>query len=201
MHQPPPQWDAPLAAAFKDLQALSIRINLAARSRSQYDVKDFCSIIATVQSRLLYLRRGTRSLGLYSVPEFPYVGPIAIDIEGPFREFMRLAMLAFLTTTFKAIGNSVPFQWIGAQLEEIVPKLFDHREQEDDEFLLWGLAIAGSSVVSPDRTWFRRAWMKIAPGLGWDAVRERLTRVMWVEIAHDAIGEAMFDVLQHPKHD
>lgn len=201
MRQPPPQWDSPLAAAFKDLQALSIQINLAAQSQSQYDVKNFCSAIATVQSRLLYSRRGTRSLGIYSLPQFPYVGPIAIDIEDPFREFMRLAMLAFLTTTFKALGNSVPFQWIGAQLEEIVPKLSDHREEGDDDFLLWGLAIAGSSVVSPERTWFKRAWTRIALGLGWDAVRKRLTRVMWVEVAHDAIGEAMFDLLQHLEHD
>jgi hypothetical protein len=123
MRSPPTKWGASLSAAFTNLQALSLQINLAARGGSRYDAADFCSILASLQSRLLYLRRDTRSLGLYSVPQFPYIDSIAIDVEDPIRGFVRLVMLAFLTTTFKALGNNMPFQWIGAQLAEIVPKL------------------------------------------------------------------------------
>jgi hypothetical protein len=159
---------------------------------------EFCSILASLQSRLLYLRRSTRSLGLYSVPQFPYVNPIAIDVEDPMRESMRLAMLACLTTTFKALGTNMPFQWIGAQLAEVVPKLFEKRDEENVEFLLWGSAITGISVVSPKERWLRQAWMEIAPAREWDAVRRRLMEVIWIEIAHDTIGEAMFDTVQDP---
>jgi hypothetical protein len=200
VHSPPSKWDAPISAAFRDLQTLSVEINLAVQTGSRYDAATFCSVLATLQSRLLFLRRGTRSLGLYKVPQFPYIDPIAIDIENPMREFMRLVMLAFLTTTFKAWGNSMPFQWIGAQLAEIVPKLLDQRDEEDDDFVLWGLVIAGISVVNPGKQWFRQAWIKIAPGGVWEAVRRRLMRVMWVEIVHDAAGEAMFRALADPRH-
>jgi hypothetical protein len=202
MCSPPTKWGAPIAAAFTDLQTLSLSINLAARAGSRYDAADFCSSLASLQSRLLFLRRSTRSLGLYSVPQFPYVNPIAIDIEDPMREFMRLVMLAFVTTTFRALGNSMPFQWVGAQLAEIVPKLFELRGEEDEDFLLWGLVVAGISVVSPQQQrWFRQAWMEIAPGREWEAVRRRLIKVMWIEIVHDAAGEAMFDLLQSSEHE
>jgi hypothetical protein len=196
LRSPQTKWGAPMVAAFTDLQALSLQINLATRAGSRYDATHFCSTLASLQSRLLFLRRSTRSLGSYSVPQFPFVDPIAIDVENPMREFMRLAMLAFMTTTFKAIGNNMPFQWIGAQLGEIVPKMFDGRRgeelDEDEEFLLWGLTVAGISVVSPKQSWFREAWMNLSPGRNWEAVRRRLVNVMWIEVAHDAIGEAMF---------
>jgi hypothetical protein len=198
---PPTKWGAPVAAAFTDLQTLSLSINLAVRVGSRYDAADFCSTLASLQSRLLFLRRDTRSLGLYSVPQFPYVNPIAIDVEDPMREFMRLIMLAFVTTTFRALGNRMPFQWIGAQLAEIVPKLAERRGEEDEEFLLWGLAVAGISVVSPQQRWFRQAWMEIAPGREWEAVRRRLMKIMWIEIVHDAAGEVMFDLLQSSEHE
>lgn len=191
------KWGRPLAAAFADLQTLSLRINTAARTGSRYDATDFCSILTSLQSRLLYLRRSTRSLGLYRVLQFPYINPIAIDIEDPFGEFMRLVMLAFLTTTFEALGNNMPSQWISVQLAEVVPKILEQRDDQDgDDFLLWGLVIAGLSVVDPGEKWFRRAWWEIAPGQGWMAVRERLMKVIWIEVAHDAIGEKMFDKVQ-----
>ena len=193
MRLPSTKWSTPLAAAFADLQTLSLRINSATRARSRYDATDFCGVLTSLQTRLLYLRRSTRSLGLYKVPQFPYINPIAIDIEDPFQELMRLFMLAFLTTTFKALGNNMPFQWIGAQVAEIVPKVLKRRDGDDDDFLLWGLAIAGLSVVDPEEGWFRQAWWEVAPGQGWGTIRERLVRVLWVEVAHDAIGEAMFD--------
>lgn len=201
MRSPPTRWGAPISAAFTDLQTLSSQINLAVQAGSRYDAATFCSVLATLQSRLLFLRRGTRSLGLYKVRQFPYIDPIAIDIENPMREFMRLVMLAFLTTTFKAWGNSMPFQWIGEQLAEIVPKLPDQRNEGDDDFILWGLVIIGMSVVSPGKQWFRQAWMKIAPGGEWEVVRQRLMRVMWIEIVHDAAGEAMFRALVDPGHE
>jgi hypothetical protein len=201
MRTPPTKWGAPIEAAFADLQALSLQINLAARAGSRYDAAYFCSILASLQSRLLHLRGSTRALGLYSVPQFPYVNPIAIDVEDPLREFMRLTMLAFVVTTFKAWGNNMPFQWIGAQLAEIVPKILDRRDERDGEFVLWGLAVAGISVVSPKQGWFRQAWMEIAPGREWEAVRRRLMKVMWIGIVHDAAGEAMFDLLQSSDHE
>lgn len=201
MRSPLTKWGTPMASAFTDLQALALQINLAVRVGSRYDVTDFCSILTSLQSRLLYLRRCTRSLGLYSVPQFPYVGPIAIDIEDPMREFVRLVMLAFLTTTFQAMGNSMPFQWIGAQLAEIVPKLLERRDEDDGEFLLWGLAIVGISVVSPRQQWFRQAWMEISPAREWKAVRRRLMNVMWIESVHDTTGEVMFSLLQSLQHE
>jgi hypothetical protein len=201
MHSPPSKWDAPISAAFTDLQTLSVEINLAVQTGSRYDAATFCRVLATLQSHLLFLRRGTRSLGLYKVPQFPYIDPIAIDIEDTMREFMRLMMLAFLTTTFKAWGNSMPFQWIGAQLAEIVPKLLGQKDEEDEDFILWGLVIAGISVVSPGKQWFRQAWMKIAPDREWEAVRRRLMRVMWMDVVHGATGEAMFHVLADLGHE
>lgn len=201
MRSPPPKWCAPISAAFTDLQTLSLQINRAVQTGSRYDATAFCSVLATLQSRLLFLRRGTRSLSLYNVPQFPYIDPIAIDIEDPMREFMRLVMLAFLTTTFKAWGNSMPFQWIGAQLAEIVPKLLHQRDGEDDDFVLWGLVIAGISVVNPEKQWLREAWMEMSPGREWEAVRRRLMKVMWVDVVHDAAGEAMFGLLQTSEHE
>jgi hypothetical protein len=200
MHSPPSRWDAPISAAFTDLQTLSVEINHALQTGSRYDAATFCSVLATLQSRLLFLRRGRRSLGLYKVRQFPYIDPIAIDIENPMREFMRLVMLSFLTTTFKPWGNSMPFQWIGAQLAEIVPKLLEQRDEEDDDFVLWGLVIAGISVVNPEKQWLREAWMEIAPGREWEVVRRRLMRIMWIEIVLDAAGEAMFRALADPRH-
>jgi len=64
MRSPPTRWGAPISAAFTDLQTLSSQINLAVQAGSRYDAATFCSVLATLQSRLLFLRRGTRSLGL-----------------------------------------------------------------------------------------------------------------------------------------
>jgi len=56
------------------------------------------------------------------------------------------------------------------------------------------------SVIDLEEGWSRRAWWKVAPGSGRAAIRERLMRMMWIETAHDAIGVAMFNVVQSSKH-
>ncbi|KAM0722725.1 hypothetical protein Q7P37_002166 [Cladosporium fusiforme] len=172
---PPLYWDMRLVNAFTDLQTLSLQINQSVRAHTRYNAARFSSVLTSVQSRLTYLRGA---------------------LDDPLQEVMRLAMLALMTTTFAVPGRKTPYNRVVAELPELYPKIGNRECGQRRKLLLWALIVFVSTVVSAQEQWLREAWNEVAPGLNWMGVREILAEVMWIEVAHDGIGEMAFDQLQ-----
>lgn len=172
---PPLHWDVRLSHAFTDLQDLCQQINCTVRERGRYSATRFGSVLASLQSRLMFLRG---------------------ELEEPMQELVRLAMLALITTTFVVPGRKMPYNWVGKELPEIFGRV-DFRAGEGlRRQLVWVLVVVAATVVGVAEGWVREAWGEVAAGLSWEEVRRVLMGVMWIEVAHDGVGEFVFAQLK-----
>jgi len=175
LYQPSADWDFRLANIFCDLQHLSLSINRKVLERTRYDARHFQGILTSLQSRLI-------SLG--------------DQLENPVQELVRLTMLAFLTTTFKAPGRTLPFGWVVKQLPDAYANATSSLIEQDQSLHLWLLMTAAFTVSGVQENWVRKAWDKAASGFDWVDVKSHLMRVVWVETIHDKSGEVAFQQLK-----
>ena len=174
---PHKDWDWRLANVFQDFQYLSLRINRNALKRARHNPACFQATLTSLQSRLMHLRS---------------------HISSPLEELVRLTMLAFLTTTFKAPGRKIPYGWVVEQLETVYRNGVQCMGPQDLSLKLWVLITAGFTVAGAEQMWLRRAWGEVSTGMMWDweSVRGHLLRVMFIELIHEKPGEATFNELE-----
>ncbi|KAK3197635.1 hypothetical protein GRF29_216g799822 [Pseudopithomyces chartarum] len=177
LYIPPREWDWRLVNVFQDFQYLSLRINRNALKRARHNPACFQATLTSLQSRLMHLRS---------------------QLSTPVEELVRLTMLAFLTTTFKAPGRKIPYGWVVGQLETVYRNGVGCMRQEDLSLKLWVLITAGYTVAGVDHVWLKEAWEEVSSGMVWDwgSVKAHLLRVMFIELIHDRPGEAAFDELE-----
>lgn len=176
LYFPPMEWDWRLANVFRDFQHLALRINRNSLKRARHDPACFQAVLTSLQSRLIHLRS---------------------HLSSPVEELVRLTMLAFLTTTFKAPGRKIPYGWVSEQLEMVYKESLVWI-QSDLTLRLWVLVTAGFTVSAPDAIWLKEAWGEVsAETIGsWENVRAHLLRVMFIELIHEKPGMWAFQELQ-----
>lgn len=138
---------------------------------ARYDAVCFQGVLTSLQSRLMNLRD---------------------LLENPIEELIRLTMLAFLTTTLKVPGRKIPYGWVVRQLSDVYAKVAINTLERDTSLRLWVLMTAAFTVTDAQEGWVREAWEKDSSELDWEAVKNHLIRVMWIEIIHDRPGEMAF---------
>lgn len=165
----PPTWDPRLLATYQDLQHLSASINAHFSTRQRIPLAEFQHALSSIQSRLISLHG---------------------CIPDPQAELLRLALLAYLTTTFKVPGRKIPYTWIGVQIKNAYGVVGEGVVAGDEVFKMWVLMVVAVAVTDVDEAWLVRAWAERARGVEerYADVKGELGRVMWVDCMHDRLG-------------
>ncbi|KAH7081276.1 hypothetical protein BKA63DRAFT_503502 [Paraphoma chrysanthemicola] len=174
LYQPSPDWDFRLANVFKDFQNITLKINCNKLKFVINNPAIFQDDLASLQSRLMSL---------------------ADLVTTPIEQLVRLTMLAMLTTTFHIPGRKVPYTWVVEQLRDNYIAA-GSEVRRDKSLLLWVLMTVLITVAGPNETWIQDAWTHIDTTLTWTDVKERLLRVMWIELVHDKPGEVVYQQLE-----
>ena len=167
--------DRRLVVIFRDLQYFAGLMNAATGSNRRLRDTEFQNFTCSIQYRLLQLQ-GTLD-----------------DILG---ECFRLAMLAFLTTTFQIPGKKVRYPYLASRFRECCRTVEAATPQLQD-LMLWLLMVGAISVYSVDEPWLRERWQAEVLGLVWPEARRLLQEIMWIDAIHDKPGRYAFEVMSH----
>ena len=175
LYEPPHTWDGRLTAVFLDLQYLSITVSDHARRTSRYNSLCFQSTLSSNQSRLM---------------------AYANEFTDPVQELVRLALLGFLTTTFRLPEKHVPYPWIRKELQKAYERA-GNAIRVDETLNLWVLTMTAISVSGAEESWLQDEWWQAEgwKGKDWDGVKGRLEKVMWFEVIHDEQGMSVWQRL------
>jgi hypothetical protein len=110
---------------------------------------------------------------------------------------VRLALLAFMTTTFKDPGRNISYGWLAARIEVAYMKSNIGWLPEQYSLHVWTLMAASFIVTGTSERWIRRAWRGANQDSLWLDVKSHLSRIFWVELIHDRAGESAFRQLGH----
>lgn len=172
-----------LLAIFKDLQQLANELNDQDNNPEQLLATPFQNPICTLQYRLWALQ-----------------GKLAPH-DNNIAESFRLAMLAFLGSTFRVNGIFFQYTYLEsalrgccAAMESSIPS--SHRQN----LMLWMLMMGAISVYGFDMvsyTWIRARWRaENGPErVDWGEMRKRFRKIAWIDSIHDQPGRQAFDVL------
>lgn len=175
LYPPAATWDPRLQNIYTDFQHLALRIN--ALERARHDPSTYQHILTSLQSRLLHLRDALAS---------------------PVENLVHVALLAMLTATSKPPGKKSPYKWANERLQARWGDAFGGVSGDDITLKVWVLLVAAISVCGTGPAWIRKAWAETrgGRGWGWEGVRARCRRVMWISVIHDRLGAVAFEALE-----
>ena len=137
-----------LPAIFRDLQYLAQRVNHAKSPGHDMQESELHGAIWLAQYRLLQLH-GT--------------------LQHLITECMRVAMLAFLTTTFRVLGSRVAYRCAADQLRNLCCTIEISTDQMR-RLMFWVLMIGLIAFFDHDEQWLSEKWRDVSPvtqGLEW----------------------------------
>ena len=178
LFQPSPNWDVRLVNVFRDLQHICLRINRNKLKYARNNPSLFQGGLTSVQSRLIYLGR---------------------FLKDPIEKLVHLAMLAFMTTTFKIPGRRISYKWLLERLRETYKEVGDDLFRLDHSLVVWVLITVAFTVAGPGTYWIKQAWRGTYEELNWAAVKDQLMCVMWIEIMHDKAGKKVYHQLEESR--
>ncbi|KAH8667036.1 hypothetical protein BX600DRAFT_436407 [Xylariales sp. PMI_506] len=165
-----------IACLFRDLQSFSKDLNALKENDQKLPQARFQQQVCRLQYRLLHLQG---------------------KLESILDECLRLAMLAYLTTTFQIPFNEVRYPHLAKQLRTCYSaiEVADNRLQH---LALWLLTIGAISLYGLQDPWLRERWrIDIPQRLNWDEAKETLHTYPWIDSIHGSLAESAFHVLQY----
>jgi hypothetical protein len=168
--------DTKVSSIFRDLQYYISLINGAIITKQRRRETEFQVVLGSVQYRLMQLQ-GT--------------------LDNLLSECLRLALLAFLTTTFQMPGRMIRYPDLANRFRDCcrAVEVGDTKPQMHD-LMLWLLMVGAISVFeTDDERWMHKRWCADAPDMSWPDARERLRKIMWMDAIHETVGEHAFEAL------
>ncbi|KAF2730114.1 hypothetical protein EJ04DRAFT_580101 [Polyplosphaeria fusca] len=165
-----------LAVIFHDLQYASVLLNEAKETKTRLIGDKFHHIMHSVQARLMNLDD-------------------VLDTRAD--EYLRLVLLAFLTTTFQVVvpGTRTRYKYLENEL-----LFFSTALQSSNYFpvevRLWLLIVSAATSLNGQEEKLGDLWKATArEDLTWPELRQDLQKVMWINCVHDIPGKLAFDTL------
>lgn len=176
--------DPKLRAVFNDLLQFTALLNVSSSSLDCHVPllrdTDYQNLICSIQYRLLLLQ-----------------GKLSAIMD----ESIRLAMLAFLTTTSQVAGQRARFPHLERRFREFCGAANNDGKPEVTLWLLVVGAMAVFDVVGEDEEWMTELWRThIPPAWNWDVVHTKLLSCPWIRVLHDGPGQACFMALSRHAH-
>jgi hypothetical protein len=168
-----------MVAIFHDLVHFTVLLNASSSDSSRHIPllrdTEYQNLICSIQYRILRLQDKLSSI---------------LD------ESVRLAMLAFLTTTFQVAGQRARYFHLERRFREFCRAT---GAEAPSEVTLWLLLVGAMAVFhmdSEDAVWMAESWRAHIPAeWDWDEGHKRLREFPWIGILHDEAGRVAFDAL------
>ncbi|KAI1842911.1 hypothetical protein JX266_010929 [Neoarthrinium moseri] len=165
--------DQRLANVFQDLQYYSRVMNEASMTKHKRREAEFQSVICSIQYRLIQLQGA---------------------MENILDECLRLAMLAFLSTTFQVSGKSFQYPYLAKRFCECCLAIEAARQPARD-LMLWLLTVGAIALYGTNELWLQQRWIDDVPEIDWGEARRRLKNVIWLDAFHDKPGQRVFETM------
>ncbi|KAK0703083.1 hypothetical protein B0T26DRAFT_876230 [Lasiosphaeria miniovina] len=163
-----------LLAVFADLRRLCRALNAAAESPTPLYAVEFQDQICSVQYRLLGLQG---------------------CLDDALAECLRLAMLAFLSTTSQVPGTRGHYPYLSRRFRETYDAVRTSAPQLQG-LVLWVLTIGAISIFDVVDPWLRGRWKaEVSPDMSWRDARQCLVGFPWIDYIHDQAALAVFEML------
>lgn len=166
-----------LIEVFQDMQHAIRSLNHSVKNGRRHSGDDFQPLLSSLQSRLLHL---------------------ASQLDNPFSELTRLAMLAFLSSMMNFPAVNFRATHLETRLEYLWTVL-DNKQHSQEHFALkfWITMVAAAPLPGFCDRWLSERFVAtVRESLPtWQLARKRLLDIMWVESIHDASGETAFQRL------
>lgn len=163
-----------LVTIFGHLRYFAGLLNLAAvSSKHRLLDNDFQNCYCWLQYRLLQLQN---------------------TFDNAFDESLRLAMLAFLTTTFQIPGKRVVYPYLSRRFQECYLAV-DINTPKLQYLSLWTLVVGAMSVWDAEEPWLGERWGTVVGESTWPEIRGQLKDILWIDFLHDKAGKRVFDSL------
>jgi hypothetical protein len=130
---------------------------------------------------------------------FQSIGGRLIHLEDKFDQsmddFLRLGLLAFLSTTFKAPCGRASYKYLSNRYQQCCQG-YDSTETASSSLIMWLLIMGGMIGLRTYEPWLRAKWKELVnPDQSWSEVRRQLQSVMWINFVHDEQGQKVFGEL------
>lgn len=176
--------DPKLVVIFRDLLHFSSLLNASSPDPSHHTPllrdTEYQNYICSIQYRLLRLQDNLSSI---------------MD------ESARLAMLAFLTTTFQVAGQRAKYPHLERRYREFCRATMI---AASSELTLWLLIVGAMAVFhldGEDAGWMAESWRAHIPAeWDWDEAHMRLRGFPWIGVLHDEPGRAVYETLCRKAH-
>ncbi|KAK4044293.1 hypothetical protein C8A01DRAFT_31610 [Parachaetomium inaequale] len=168
-----------IIAVFHDLLQFTLLLNTSSSDPSHHIPllrdTEYQNYICSIQYRLLRLQ-----------------GKLGSILD----ESARLAMLAFLTTTFQVAGQRAPYPHLERRFREFCRATDAEAPSEVTLWLLIVGAMAVFHIDGEDAGWMAELWRAHIPaGWDWAEAHKRLREFPWIAVLHDQAGRAAFEAL------
>lgn len=171
-------YDPRVTTIFRDVQYYTCLINSSPSTKQRRPEYEFHTVLCSFHYRLLGLR-GT--------------------LDDVLSECLRLAMLAFLATTFQYPGTRAHYPYLADRFRECCRAIEVGTKGELREVMRWLLIVGAISVfeVGADiDKWMRERWRTdVDSNIDWEEARTQLKGIMWIDALHDGIGKKAFETL------
>ncbi|KAL3476265.1 hypothetical protein BJX99DRAFT_228184 [Aspergillus californicus] len=170
--------DPRILTIFREMQNYSNLINHAHQTKQRRSESEYLAAIFSFQYRLLQLQD---------------------SVIDSLSECLRLAMLAFLVTTFQFPGTRARYPYLADQLKESCRVFHVKGCAELKALLRWVLVVGGISVFdvkAEAEVWMREKWRAGLDGsASWEDVRAQLRQIIWIDSLQDTEGRTVFEEL------
>ncbi|KAL4924095.1 uncharacterized protein BDV17DRAFT_301291 [Aspergillus undulatus] len=169
--------DPRILSIFREMQHYTALVNAAHATGQRRRIEEFHTAISSFQYRLLQLQG---------------------SVQDKVSECLRLALLAFLITTFQFPGMRARYPYLADCLRQACRALasLGAMTQGSTEITKWILIVGGISVHDiQTEDWMREMWKAHSDDAGWETVRAGLKHILWVDTFQDRIGKITFEDL------
>ncbi|RDW91749.1 hypothetical protein BP5796_01143 [Coleophoma crateriformis] len=170
--------DDRVAAIFQDLQGLARSMNAAASSQRVMLASDFHAGVMSIQYRLFELHSKLNDI---------------------ISEWIRVAMLASLTTTFQVMGSRIKYQYLTDRLRELCCAV-EVSTEELRPVMFWVLMVGTIALFDSGEPWLSKKWrldvLPLVRGLQWEDAKRLLKRFIWIDACNEKAGTATFNKIK-----
>ncbi|KAL4947713.1 hypothetical protein BDW69DRAFT_204128 [Aspergillus filifer] len=170
--------DDRLLPIFLEMQHYSALINAAHATRQRRTVEEYHRVVCSFQYRLLQME------GV---------------LEDGLSECLRLAMLAFLITTFQFPGTRAEYPYLATCLRRACCEVMGNEAGacRTTDIMGWVMIVGAISVfdINVEEEWMKMMWQFHVNIVDWFVMREKVKSIMWVDVLQDAAGQVAFQQL------
>lgn len=167
--------DHRVADIFQDFQGLAQIMNAATSGQQVMLASDFHAGAMSIQYRLFNLHN---------------------KLDDIISEWIRVALLASLTTTFRVMGSRIKYKYLTNRLRELC-RAVEVSTEELRHVMFWVLLVGTITLFNSDEPWLHEKWrldvLPLTRGLQWKDAKQLLGRFVWIDACNNMAGIAIFD--------